>query len=199
MDSSKGRTTLAVRRDVAEKLSELAKERKMSVYALASSILEQGIQVVRESGSDAIISNLWKVYKVLRDADAVVLPSYFMDALIKELYSHDRKRLFSLFSQLGRDVGLLMKTYAPSFEELVSLAALFSYFFPLKRVELRELGKDGLEISVIGVGDSVETTEAVSVAAREMLSVYGIEVINQTVSRGMIKLVIRPRSTSQRF
>lgn len=198
MEPVRGRTTLAVRREVAEKLSELARERKSSVYALASSILEQGIQVIRESGSDAVISNLWRVYKILRDADAVVLPSYFMDALIKELYAHDKKKLFSLFGQLGRDVGLLMKTYASSFEELVSLATLFSYFFPLKRVELRDLGKDGLEISVIGVGDSVETTEAVSVAAKEMLAVFGIDVVNQTVSRGMMKLIVRPRPNVNR-
>jgi len=188
------RTTLAVRREVAEKLSELAKERKSSVYALASSILKQGVEVIKESGSDSVISNLWRVYKVLRDVDAVVLPSYFMDALIKELYSHDRKRLFSLFSQLGRDVGLLMKTYASSFEELVSLATLFSYFFPLKRIELR---KEGLEISVVGIGESIETTEAVSVAAKEMLSVYGVEVVNQTVSRGMMKLVVKPKLNKQ--
>jgi len=193
LDAVRERTTLAVRRDVAEKLSELAKERRSTVYSLASSILEQGIQVVRESGSDTVISNLWRVYKVLRDVDAVVLPSYFMDALIKELYSHDRKKLFSLFSQLGKDVGHLMKTYASSFEELVSLAALFSYFFPLKRIELKNLGKDGMEISVVGVGESIETTEAVSVAAKEMLAVFGVEVLNQIVSRGMIKLVVRPR------
>jgi hypothetical protein len=77
-----------------------------------------------------------------------------------------------------------MKTYASSFEELVSLATLFSYFFPLMRVELRNLGKDGLEISVVGIGESVETTEAVSVAAKEMLSVFGVGVVNQTVTRG---------------
>ncbi len=194
MDTEIKRTTLAVRKDVAERLSELARERKSSIYALATSILEQGIQVVRESGSDSVISNLWRVYKILRDADAVVLPSYFMDALIKELYNHDKKKLFSLFSQLGRDVGLLMKTYVSSFEELVSLAALFSYFFPLKRIEIRDLGKDGMEISVVGVGESIETTEAVTVAAKEMLSVFGIEVVSQTVSRGMMKLVVRPKS-----
>ncbi len=197
MDTVRERTTLAVKREVAEKLSELAKERKSSVYALASSILEQGVAVVRESGSDTVISNLWRVYKVLRDTDAVVLPSYFMDALIKELYSHDRKRLFSLFGQLGRDIGLLMKTYASSFEELVSLATLFSYFFPLKRIEIKDLGKDGLEISVVGVGESIETTEAVSVTAREMLSVYGIEVVNQTITRGMIKFVVKPKANRQ--
>jgi hypothetical protein len=197
LDAVRERTTLAVRREVAEKLSELAKERKSSVYALASSILEQGIEVIRESGSDSVISNLWRVYKVLRDADAVVLPSYFMDALIKELYNHDRKKLFSLFSQLGRDVGLLMKTYASSFEELVSLATLFSYFFPLKRVELRNLGKVGFEISVVGIGESVETTEAVSVAAKEMLSVFGVEVVNQTVTRGVMKLVVKPKANKQ--
>jgi hypothetical protein len=197
LDAVRERTTIAVRREVAEKLSELAKERKSSVYALASSILEQGIEVIKESGSDSVISNLWRVYKVLRDADAVVLPSYFMDALIKELYNHDRKKLFSLFSQLGRDVGLLMKTYASSFEELVSLATLFSYFFPLKRVELRNLGKDGLEISVVGIGESVETTEAVSVAAKEMLSVFGVEVVNQTVTRGVMKLVVKPKANKQ--
>jgi hypothetical protein len=98
LDAVRERTSIAVRREVAEKLSELAKERKSSVYALASSILEQGIEVIRESGSDSVISNLWRVYKVLRDADAVILPSYFMDTLIKELYNHDRKKLFSLFS-----------------------------------------------------------------------------------------------------
>ncbi len=197
MDAVRERTTLAVRRDVAEKLSELARERRSTVYSLASSILEQGIQVVRESGSDTVISNLWRVYKILRDADAVVLPSYFMDELIRELYNHDKKKLFSLFSQLGRDVGLLMKTYASSFEELVSLATLFSYFFPLKRVELKNLGKDGVEISVVGIGESVETTQAVSVAAKEMLSVFGVEVLNQSVSRGVIKLLVRPAVNKQ--
>jgi len=40
LDAVRERTTIAVRREVAEKLSELAKERKSSVYALASSILE---------------------------------------------------------------------------------------------------------------------------------------------------------------
>jgi hypothetical protein len=90
-----------------------------------------------------------------------------------------------------------MKTYASSFEELVSLATLFSYFFPLKSVELRNLGKDGLEISVVGIGESVETTEAVSVATKEMLSVYGVEVVNQTVTRGMMKLVVKSKANKR--
>jgi hypothetical protein len=90
-----------------------------------------------------------------------------------------------------------MKTYASSFEELVSLATLFSYFFPLMRVELRNLGKDGLEISVVGISESVETTEAVSVAAKEMLSVFGVGVVNQTVTRGVMKLVVKPKANKQ--
>jgi predicted transcriptional regulator len=58
LDAVGERTTLAVRREVAEKLSELAKERKSSVFALASSILEQRIEVIKESGSDSVILNL---------------------------------------------------------------------------------------------------------------------------------------------
>lgn len=188
------RTTIAVRRDILEQLSSLAKERKMSVYALSNSVLEQAIQVIRESGSDRVIVNLWRVQKILRDFDAVVVPSYFMDMLISELYRLDRERLLSLFAQLGRDVGTLARDYAKTFDELISLSTLFVYFFPLKRIELKDSGNNAKEITIVGAGGTIESTEAVFEAVKEILNSYGVKVFNHTLSRGLIKMVVSPNT-----
>ncbi|MDW8041318.1 MAG: hypothetical protein RMJ75_00735 [Nitrososphaerota archaeon] len=184
------RTTIAVRKDLLDQLSALAKERRMSVYALSNSILEQALDVIKESESDRVIINLWRVHKILRDFDAVVVPSYFMDKLVTEFYKLDKERLLAAFAQLGKDVGTLARDYANTFDELVSLSTLFVYFFPLKRIELKEIGNGLKEITIVGAGGTPEATEAIYEALREILNSYGVKVVNYSISRGLIKAAI---------
>ncbi|MCS7094834.1 MAG: hypothetical protein NZ988_03370 [Thaumarchaeota archaeon] len=184
------RTTIAVRKDLLDQLSALAKERKMSVYALSNSILEQAIEVIRESESDRVIVSLWRVHKILKDFDAVVVPSHFMDKLIVELYRLDKEKILAAFAQLGRDIGTLARDYARTFEELISLSTLFVYFFPLKRIELKEVGNDLKEVTMVGVGGTIEATEAVYETLREILGSYGVTIVNHTISRGLIKVTV---------
>ncbi|MEM4381031.1 MAG: hypothetical protein QXX19_02275 [Candidatus Caldarchaeum sp.] len=184
------RASLAVDAEIAEALSRVAEEKHMTLYSLTNQLLKMSVDLLKENFDMQDIKNLIKAYWVLRDIDAVVLPSDFMDSLIADLYSKDRESLLKKFKQLGQDVGKYLKVYAETVDGLLQLAGIVSRFFPLKKLDVKYTSKDTYEVAVIGVGGRVESTQCVFEAVKGVLEEYGVKILDHSLTKGLIKVRI---------
>ncbi|MCL7401254.1 MAG: hypothetical protein LZ168_00490 [Thaumarchaeota archaeon] len=184
------RVSLAVEAEVAQALSKLAEEKHMTLYSLTNQILKTAIELLRENLEIQDLKDLLLGYTILRDLDAVVLPSDFMDSLISELYTRDKELVLKKFRQLGRDVGKYLKVYTESFEDLLQLAHKVGRFFPLKRLESRYISREQYELVIVGVGRRIESTECVYEAMNGILEEYDVKIIEGEMTKGLIKVKV---------
>lgn len=186
------RASLAVDAEIADSLSKLAEAKHMTLYSLTNQILQTFVEMMNENIEPQDVKALFRAHVLLRDLDAVVLPSEFMDMLIADLYAVNKEKLLERFRQLGRDVGKVLKVYAASVEELFELAKTVGQFFPLKRLEVRPKQMKQYEIALLGVGSRPESTQCVYESVKAILHEYGYRTRNETVGKGIIKCDIEP-------
>ncbi|MEM0445059.1 MAG: hypothetical protein QXO86_01805 [Nitrososphaerota archaeon] len=182
------RSTLSVNGDIAKELLSLAREKNMTLFSLTNQILETAIMFMKMGIDFQGLRNLVSVMKILKDVDAVVIPSDFLDKLIAELYKNNQKELLNSFKQLGMELAEYLKLEAPNVEKLVSLAQTLSTFFPLKRIALRRLNHTTYELSAVGVGGRQESTLCVYNFVEGVLEKYGLEIQDKSISKGLINI-----------
>ncbi|GBC70880.1 hypothetical protein HRbin02_00652 [Candidatus Calditenuaceae archaeon HR02] len=182
------RSTLSVNGEIAKELLALAREKNMTLFALTNQILETAILLMKMGVDFQALRNLVSVLKILRDVDAVVIPSDFLDKLIYELYKNNQKELLNSFKQLGMELAEYFKLEAMDIERLVSLAQTLSTLLPLKRVSLRRLNHTTYELSAVGVGGRVESTNCVYYFIEGIFEKYGLEIQDKTISKGLINV-----------
>ena len=184
------RSSLAVDAELAEMLSKLAEEKHMTLYSLTNQILKTSLELISEGLEIQDLKKLLTTYMLLRDLDAVVLPSDFMDSLIAELYSRDREFIVKRFKQLGRDVAKYLKVHSENFEDLLQLARTVGKFFPLKKLEARYITGKQYELVLVGVGGRIESTHCVYEAIKGILEEYNVKIIEEEITKGLIKAKI---------
>lgn len=180
------RSTLSVNGEIAKELLALARERNMTLFALTNQILETAILLMKVGIDFQGLRNFVSVMKILKDVDAVVIPSDFLDKLIAELYKNNQKELLNSFKQLGTELAEYLKLEAPNIEKLISLAQTLSTLFPLKRINLRRLNHTTYELSAVGVGGRQESTLCVYYFVEGVLEKYGLEIQEKTIGKGLI-------------
>ncbi|MCS7146436.1 MAG: hypothetical protein RMJ28_00990 [Nitrososphaerota archaeon] len=160
----------------------------MTLFSLTNQILETSIMLMKMGVDFQGLRNLVSVLKILKDVDAVVIPSDFLDKLIAELYKNNQREIQGSFKQLGGELAEYFKLEAMDIEKLVTLAQTLSTFFPLKRVSLRRLDHSSYELSAVGVGGRLESTVCVYYFIEGVLEKYGFEIQDKTISRGLINI-----------
>ncbi|MEM3488711.1 MAG: hypothetical protein QXV24_05665 [Nitrososphaerota archaeon] len=185
------RMSLAVESTLGEELSQLAKKKNMTVYALTNEIIEAGLEVINEGVELDFLKDLWKTYRILKDFDAILLPSEFMDSLLSRLYEKDREFLLSSFYRLGREVGRYLKILADTPEQLFELGHKLLRFYPLKTVNIKNIGPSIYEVNAFGVGGTIESTQCVFELARGIFEEFRLKIIDSEVSKGLIRLKIQ--------
>jgi len=176
---------------LGEELSQLAKKKNMTVYALTNEIIEAGLEVINEGVELDFLKDLWKTYRILKDFDAILLPSEFMDSLLSRLYEKDREFLLSSFYRLGREVGRYLKILADTPEQLFELGHKLLRFYPLKTVNIKNIGPSVYEVNAFGVGGTIESTQCVFELARGIFEEFRLKIIDSEVSKGLIRLKIQ--------
>jgi len=188
------RASLAVEATLADELWHLAKERNMTLYALTNHILENAISLMKEGTDISVLRELWQVHKALKDVDAVVLPSDFMDDLLETLYRFEGEELLKRFHKLGQELGQYLRFLADDLDQLLGLAQIYMKFLPVKRIESMYIG-DGLhEIRLVGVGGRIESTMCVFELIKGILKEYDASLLEENVSKGIIRLKVKAAS-----
>jgi hypothetical protein len=186
-----GRMSLAVESNLGEELSQLAKKKNMTLYALTNEIIEVGIEAMNEGMDIDFLRDLWKTYRILRDFDAILLPSEFMDNLLSKLYEKDRDFLLNSFYKLGREVGKYIRILADTPEQLFQLGNKLLKFYPLKTVNIKSIGPGLYEVSAFGVGGVIESTQCVFELAKGIFEEFRLRIVESEVSKGLLRLKLQ--------
>jgi len=185
------RTSLAVDDSVAQELANLARERKMTLYALVNETLGTCAKLIKEGADIKTLENLWLIHKLLTEIETVVVPADFMDYLLSELWKYDNKTLMERFKQLGIEISSLLKLYARDVNELLELAQTYIKYLPVKNLDIKFVGNGVYEISFVGVGRRIESTKCAAEFVKGLLSSYNAEVLEEQISRGVIYIKIK--------
>jgi hypothetical protein len=186
-----GRMSLAVESNLGEELSQLAKKKNMTLYALTNEIIEAGIEAMNEGMDLDFLRDLWRTYRILRDFDAILLPSEFMDNLLSKLYERDRDFLLNSFYKLGREVGKYLKILAETPEQLFQLGNKLLKFYPLKTVNVKSIGPGQYEVNAFGVGGVIESTHCVFELAKGIFEEFRLRIVESEVSKGLLRLKLQ--------
>ncbi|MCS7143016.1 MAG: hypothetical protein NZ920_04385 [Aigarchaeota archaeon] len=182
------RTTLAVDSRLAESLSEIAKARRVTLYALVNNLIENSISLLREGVDIKSISELWSVYKMMSQVEGVIVPGEIFDYLVAALYETKADELKERFRRLGYDIGTILKLYAGTPEELVKVGVTFLKYLPVKGIEYKNLGDNAYEIAIVGVGRRMETTLCMNEFLHGLLEAYKVQVVNEEITQGFVRI-----------
>jgi hypothetical protein len=180
------RSTLSVNGELAKELLALARERRMTLFSLTNHILDNSIALMKMGFDVQNLRDLISILRILKDLDVAVIPSEFLDRLLVKLYKQDPEEILKSFKQVGLEMADYLKLEAPTIERLMSLAQMLTVLFPLKRVNFRRLNHNAYELSAVGVGGTLESTQCVYSFVEGVLERYNMEIFEKHVGRGLI-------------
>ncbi len=188
------RTNLSIDRNVFEEFATQVEKRNMTMFAFANESLSVISKIAAEGGDPSSLYSIWKVVSILKEADAITLPSDFVEQLIEELYVSDKERLLRHFSDLGASLVGLLKIFAEDANSLSALAKEFGFIVPIKRFTLSNGGNGNIQVDVVGAGKSMATTECSTAFLKAVLNGYGYSVFKEDLHPGAIRIWSQKRS-----
>jgi hypothetical protein len=182
------RTIISVDQQVFERFSSQAKRQGKTIYALANEALSTVANISSEGGKPAELYPLWKTFGLLRQMDAVILPSDFVDELVAKLCAENKPALLNMFATLGASVAGSLRMSAPGLDDLTELGKEMTHILPIKHLDIMENGGDAVEMDLIGVGRREVSTECTAEFAKAIFRGYGYTVTRQELSVGTLRI-----------
>jgi hypothetical protein len=183
------RTNLSIDKAVFEEFAAEAERRRMTLFAFANESLSAISKISREGGNPDEFYKIWRVLSILRQVDVITLPSDFVEELIEAQYKEDMNLTKAKFRNLGTSLVGLLKMAAESIEDLTPLAKDFGFFIPIKHFGIVKLKTGLLEVSVVGAGKTLETTECSAEFLKSIVEGYGYAVAKEELHPGTIRFL----------
>jgi len=182
------RVNLSIDRKVFEEFSVQASRKNLTLYSFANQSLSAIAKITADGGDPEELYRVWRVLTIMKEVDVIVLPSEFVEQLIRQLCLTDKKLVLARFRELGTSLVALLKIAAPDVETLTQLARSFFFLIPVKHFEISTLANGTIELDVVGAGKGIETTECSSEFLKAVLSGYGYSVVKEETHTGVIRL-----------
>jgi len=183
------RTNLSIDKAVFEEFAAEADRRRMTLFAFANESLSAISKISREGGNPDEFYKIWRVLSILRQVDVITLPSDFVEELIEVQYKADMNATRAKFRNLGTSLIGLLKMAAENIEDLTPLAKDFGFFIPIKHFAITKLKTGFLEITVVGAGKVMETTECSAEFLKSIIEGYGYAVTKEELHPGTIRFL----------
>jgi hypothetical protein len=189
------RANVSVDKTIFDHFAAQAALEGKTLYALTNEWLDAAVKISAEGGNSRDVSRVWRSTAALRQVDVIVLPSDFVDEMIAKLYATDRAGLMAAFSALGTNLVGIFKIATHDIDGLSDLAKDFTIFIPIKRFEINKNDGNSVEVSIVGAGKKIESTECSFEFIKALLRGYGYDVTSNELSVGTIRLKATKRST----
>ena len=185
------RTNLPLDKQVFEEFADEVERRKMNLFAFANVSMTAVTKASREGGDPEELLRTWKMTKILRQSDAVTLPSDLVEELVRRIYRQDSAFLHRRFRELGSSLVGLLKIEAEGIDELASLAKDLALIIPIKHFSVTPLKGDTLQVDVVGAGKGYETTECAAEFLKAIIAGYGYLITAEELRAGTIRLLLQ--------
>ncbi|RLI25480.1 MAG: hypothetical protein DRO52_03970 [Candidatus Hecatellales archaeon] len=107
------RKLLAVRADIAEKLSEMAKRKNLTLFSLVSEALEQLLKAENRGESLQKICENHQTISAARKAGFILIPESLWISLIEKNFKSEGKAMAQAWREAGEWLGHYFKTIDP--------------------------------------------------------------------------------------
>ena len=188
------RANISVDKAVFDNFAAQAMLEGKTLYAFTNEWLDAAAKISAQSGKAKEVFELWRTNVILKQFDAIVLPSDFVDEMLVKLYATDKAALLSAFSDLGKQLVGILRIVAADIEALSDLAKDFTPFMPIKRFETRVVNAHLKELIIVGVGKRIESTECCLEFLKAVLNGYGYDVLSSELYPGTIRVKASRRS-----
>lgn len=182
------RVNMSVEQSVFKEFSIQAERQSKTLYAFTNESLAAVARISAEGGNPADLYRLWRSVSLLKQIDVITLPSDFVDELIALLYARDKTNLLKMFQDLGSELVGVFKIAAHNLDELEKLVRDFLPILPLKQFKIDRLDETTIEVSIVGAGRRIESTECTLAFLKSTLNGYGYTTIDSEVNIGTIRL-----------
>jgi len=188
----KDRVNIAVAREVAEELGNVAESLGMTQFALANDILTVGLEAVKAGYKVSQIRELLQFYRLMVELEIVPIPGRLLDSIVAEHYRKDKEGALKVWCEAGRMLGSYLRATFGGLEEVSQLVPYLAKIVPAKRFELKA-SKGEAVLEIVGVGYSLEAVEVNAAAAKCLFESYGYEVVEQVTAPGILVVKARER------
>jgi hypothetical protein len=159
-----------------------------TLYAFTNEWLGAAAKISAAGGKAKDVFELWQTTTVLRQLDTIVLPSDFVDNIVGELYARDKAGILAAFGNLGAELVGILKIAAGSIEGIADLAKDFTLLTPIKKFEVKKKDSASIEITIVGAGKRMESTECSFEFLKSVLNGYGYEISSHELHVGTIRV-----------
>jgi hypothetical protein len=177
-----------VDRNVSDEFSVQAQREGRTLYSFTNEWLGTAAKISAEGGNAKDILGHWRLCSVLRQVDIITLPADFVEELILKMYPSEKENLFKMFSDLGARLVALTKMAAPEIEQLASLGKDFADVIPIKKMEIVKAEGNSVQVSIVGAGRRIETTECSFEFLKALLNGYGYNIVSHELGIGTIRI-----------
>lgn len=188
------RTNLSIDRRVFEEFANQVERKNMTMFAYANESLSVMAKVAAEGGDPSSLYSIWKVTTILKEADAIMLPSDFLEELLEELYVTDKRRLLDRFHALGASLVGLLRIFADDVANLGALAKEFSFMVPIKHISMSKDPNGDIQVDVVGAGKRMAAAECSSEFLKGVLGGYGYSVTKEDLHPGVMRFWAQKKS-----
>lgn len=170
-------------------IASTAKSEEKTIKAFVNEWLLVAAKLSKQGWSPTKLQSLCDSFTLMKEMNAITLPSDFVDELIAREYNTDKQGLFRMFREMGSQVADVVKIDAPSIHDLTKVANEFLSLLPLKIFKISTDGQENnVEIVVVGAGKRRESTECAFEMLEAFLNSYGFSVANRQINVGTIQV-----------
>lgn len=187
MDKKRERINIAVSKEVAEMLADIAEQSGMTQFALANQILSTGLELFKQGYSVSQIREIAQFYKVLTELEIVPIPGRVLDRMIVEMHKVSPEAVEKAWCEGGKMIAGYIKAVFGGLEKAVNLASYVTRAIPARRFDVKAEGGE-FRMDAIGVGYSIESVEATAAAVKCLLQELGYEVKEVATAPGILRV-----------
>ena len=187
MSSRQTRVNIAVAKDVAEELAEVAEERGMTQFALASELLRLGLELVKSGYDTRQVRELLMFYRVMTDLEIVPIPGRLLDKMIADMYSINSQVMEQLWCDAGKMLAGYIKALFGDLKDVAPMVPYLARLLPSRRFDVK-VAENSVVLDVVGIGYGIESVQVNAVAARCLLEEFGYGVEKTIIAPGVLKI-----------
>lgn len=168
-------------------ISLIAKSEEKTIRAFVNEWLFVAARLSKQGWSPSKLESLTSAFMLMKETNAITLPSDFVDELIAREYKTDKQGLFKMFREMGSQIAGIVKIDSPSIHEFAKVANDFLLLLPLKMFRVSTDKKESsVEVIVVGAGKRIESTECAFEMLEAFVNSYGFSVTDRKINAGTI-------------
>ncbi|MCL4336160.1 MAG: hypothetical protein M1393_00125 [Candidatus Thermoplasmatota archaeon] len=184
------RINVSVKTELFKEIVRFTESRGKSVSSFFSEAANLYLESDKNSFKPEDIVKSFETLEILKEINAVPVPSLLLDGMIKYSVKCSNKEVMEKWYERGQIIGDILKKRAKNLQEFAVLLEEYKFMLPTDMFDI-EFDDDTVTVVISGVGYSTEAASCTSEGLNGMLQSYGYDSEKVEVSEGFVKVIGR--------